>query len=608
MRVLICCFVYMMFFTHDCISQSTDSSFSFLWYKGKKLNDSTLLTPTGRRIAYQPLRGRVDAGMKDKNDVYNRIKSALQQSEQRKTAIAQRIIRSPHGTLKLGFIYHVNRAMDEVHKAAEKLAGTELELTVEEGRRMPLGEGDDVPLYVQQFYDQVMQFISKVSTNPGTSQPPVPPDAGLDYCYPCDDKRQKAFKEQAEAFTKYLEEERTCMQKAMSVMHYFSFRKVKNLAYDSLSESKMVPHMMQAIRFLLTRIGGKLMKMWTQYKQDAGKLQFLVQEMVDFSRTQQLMGLNAYEGFPTEAEVAQQCVNAGIKQLDKAKRERDYRILLNVRWIVGLYRTADLMNLDQSTFENTIVDFLRINQFEMSVQASATMGNGGTEMSAVMSGKNLFGAAPDSNCVLKWKLLEPDSSKMRYTLEDAKMQIPKANATYTGTTNWKSNPANLQLDFCKEEKDTALLYGFRPHQGVDSWTVQGRTMSPAQIINSIYMTCFMDVKRIRAAAADAGLEARLMQQMQDKYKEFMAAYQGSGKDFSQMSSKELEQMAEAMNASSDMSDIVQSPTPYSFLCKQRLRNNQKLVFDVTLNGKELIQENTNIKQAIFTVKIEHVVD
>lgn len=606
MRVLICCFACMMFITYDCISQSTDTSFSLLWYKGKKLNDTTLLTPGGRRIGYQPSRGRVEAGMPDKNNVYNRIRQALQQGEQRKSAIAQQVVRSPHGMLRLGFVYHINRAMDDVHKAAEKLAGTELELTVEEGRRMPLGEGDEVPVHVQLYYDQVMQCVTKISNNPGTSQPPVPPDAGLDYCYPCDAKRQDAYKQQVHEFTKYLEEERTCIQKAIAVMHYFSFRKVKNLPYDSVSESKMVPRMMQAMRLLLTRIGGKLMLMWTQYKNDAGKLPFLVEQMVDFSRTQQLMGVHAYVGFPAEAELVQQSVNAAMKQVDKAKRERDYKILLNIRWIVGLYRTAELLSLDQSTFEHSIVAFMRINQFEMTVQASATMGKGATEMSAVMSGKNLFSAVPDSNCVLKWKLLEPDSSKMSYTLEEAKMQLPKVDAAYTGTTNWKSNPANLQLDFCKEEKDTTVLYGFMPHGGVDGWTVQGTTMSPANIINSIYMTCFMDVARIRAMAADAGLQARLTQQMQDKYKEFTAAYQG--KDPNLMSSSELEKLAEAMNASNDMSNIVQSPTPYSFLCKERLRNNQKLVLDAKVNGKELFPENTNIKQAILTVKLEHVED
>ena len=498
--------------------------------------------------------------------------------------------------------------MEEVDRSTEKLAGTNLELTVEEGRRMPLGESDEVPAYIELYYNEVIQLITKLSNNPGIPEPPAPPDAGLDYCYPCDAKRQEAYKQQAALFRKYIEEEGQYMQKAIAVMHYFAFRKSKNLPYDSAAESKMVPRMNQAMRIILNRIGGKLVLAWKQYKNDAGKLPFLAEQMVAFVRNQELIGINAFEGFPTGAEVTQQILNAAMKQVSKAKSDRDYRILLNVRWIVGLYRTAELLGADQSAFDLSIVDFLRINQFEMTVQADATTGNDKTELTASMSGKNLFGAVPDSNCLLKWTLLAPDSTKMTFTLEDAKMQLEKEKGIYTGTNTWKASPANLQLDFCKEEKDTALLYGFLPHNGVDAWTVQGRTMSPAAIINSVFMTCFMDVDRVRAMAADPGLQARLVQQMQEKHKEFMKAYQASGKDPSKMSPKELEKMAEAMNASKDIANIVQMPTPYSFLCKEKLRNLQKVVFDAKLNGKELFPENKHIKHAIFTVKMEHVVD
>jgi hypothetical protein len=56
-----------------------------------------------------------------------------------------------------------------------------------------------------------------------------------------------------------------------------------------------------------------------------------------------------------------------------------------------------------------------------------------------------------------------------------------------------------------------------------------------------------------------------------------------------------------------MGDLL-SASPYSFLFKQRLRNNAKVVIDTYINGKELFHSNGGITQAIFRLKIEHVED
>ena len=106
-------------------------------------------------------------------------------------------------------------------------------------------------------------------------------------------------------------------------------------------------------------------------------------------------------------------------------------------------------------------------------------------------------------------------------------------------------------------------------------------------------------------AADGGLRARMEQQMKEKHEQFMAAYQGS-KDPSKMSPAEIQKMNEAMIAARDVGNIIQTVSPYSFLCKDRLRNNQKIVFDAMLDGKKLNPEASNIDEAIMKIKIEHV--
>ncbi|HYJ37292.1 MAG TPA: hypothetical protein VEV87_01700, partial [Chitinophagaceae bacterium] len=268
-------------------------------------------------------------------------------------------------------------------------------------------------------------------------------------------------------------------------------------------------------------------------------------------------------------------------------------------------RTAELLGMDSQQFESSFLHFIKINQFKLTVDARGKIEQEGTILSAKMTGENIFGAVPDSNCVLKWTLIEPDPSEMKFNLDEVVMKTPDVTATYTGTRKWKSYPASLQLDFCNDQKDTALLHGFFPIEGVESWNVQGQTISPANNIYAIYSTCFMDIKRMEAMAADPGLQARMEQQMQEKYKQFMADYQGT-KDPSKMTPQEIKKMNDAMLASKDITNLLQSVSNYSFICKEPLKNKQKIVFDAQLNGKDLAPDNPAIVEAILKLKIEHV--
>ena len=393
----------------------------------------------------------------------------------------------------------------------------------------------------------------------------------------------------------------------MQVIGYFGSRKANRLPYDSSVARTMEEEMFEAFEKIMDRLGKKLLLVWNKYQNDETKLPFVTQLMFEFLRQQQLMGLTITPNFPGALQIAAKSVESGMRFLSKAKSERDYRVLLNIRWIVILFRTAELLGMEPQKFEHSLLDFLNTNQFKVYVDARGKISQEGTVMAAVMTGENIFGAIPDSNCVLKWTLLSPDDQKMKFNLDEVKMKTPDLTATYTGTRNWKSYPASLQLDFCNEQKDTALLHGFFPLDGEESWNIQGRTISPSKTVYAIYSTCFMDVERMQAMANDPGLQAKMEQQMKEKYEQFMAANQGA-KDPSKMTPQQIEKMNEAMLAARDITNIIQSVSTYSFICKERLRNKQKIVYDAQVNGKELSPDNPAIEEAILKLRIEHVED
>lgn len=589
----------------DGVAQQVDTSFTLLWYKGKKLNDTTVLTPSGQRVTYNPHRGRIQTITPAPADVLRSWRTQLANNEQRKAEINRVILRAPHGVLRTGLAYHVNKVMDEVKDRAEELKENVLDVDPV-SPAIAFGSVRGIPVYIIDNYHQVQSYLRSLGSNP-IGQPPVPPSIDVDYCFPCDPGRQAAYKRDSAAFNEYTSQESEHVRKAISVMQYIDFLKSKSLPYDSVQGDKMAADMKNAMFRLIDRIGNKMLLAWTKYKDDVARIPFLTTRLFAFHRTAQLMALPLPTGFPGAHQMAEQGLVAAEKHLSKALNERDYRVLLNIEWIIGIYRTAELLGVDPGRFEHSVMQFLSINNFAVKVDIEATMEKGDVMQSAKMTGENFFGAIPDSNCVLKWTLLAPDSSKMKFTLEEIEMRTGGQKAVYTGTREWKSAPANLLLDFCKDERDTAMLYNFDPLNGQETWVIQGRQASLNGSVSGIFWACFTDVERLKKMAADPALQAKMMQQMKERYQQFMANNPGS-KDPSQMTPKELEKLNEAMKAAGDITSIIYSASPFSFLCKERLRNKQKVVFDVKLNGKDLIPQNTAIQLAVLSVRIEHQPD
>ena len=605
---------FFIFFTScfaDCIAQQIDSSFTLLWYRGRRLNDSMLITPYGQTITYHASQGKVDVSTLPKDDVFKNVKKQLKNTEQRKHEIDQLILRSPHGTVRTGLILYVNRAMDEASAKVEQLAENSVDLVKTSSEDLDIPppdafEGSSIPAYLQKNYHDVIELVKAIRQNQFPPPPPPPPSTGVDYCFPCDPERQAAYKRDSAAFMKYIADERTGIDKAVSVINYFEFRKAKGLPYDSVRGKVMRQEMYDAIPPLKNYLAVKILQTWTNYNNDATRIEFLADLLIKFTHWQQIMGFRLLGGFPELDEILSRTLEVGMKYLSEAVKKKDYRVLLNVKWVSSLFRTAELLGENAKNLEHGIMEFIDISIFSLTIDARAKMQKDNAVFNAAMSGTNYFSAIPDSNCVLKWTLVSPDSSKMKYTLDEIGVLIGGDKGVYSGPMKWKSYPADLRLDFCNEQKDTAILFGFDPLDGQEVWTFRGKTIPFARMVSFVYILSFMDVKRIQAMAADPGLQARLKQQMMDKYKEFMAANPGMGqKDPSKMTPKELEQMHKAMSAGKDMVNVVQSALPNSFLFKDRLMNNSKIVFDTQLNGKELFPENTAIQFAIFKVKIEH---
>src|SRR4030095_5361065 len=74
-----------IFFANALFAQKkTDNSFVLLWYKGKKINDSTLLKSTGEKVSYSPSRAMVNITYPAGKDPFTSFRNSVSKNEESK--------------------------------------------------------------------------------------------------------------------------------------------------------------------------------------------------------------------------------------------------------------------------------------------------------------------------------------------------------------------------------------------------------------------------------------------------------------------------------------------------------------------------------------------
>jgi hypothetical protein len=501
---------------------------------------------------------------------------------------------------------HINKAMDDADKQFSGIDNKTIQLppaTLKPVEGTPAEQSEKIPAEIESAYKAIMKYLAEIKSA-AIESPPNPPSIGFDYCYPCDKQRQATYVQDSIKFMKYIEREQENVAACIHVIHLFDLMHSDDRPYDNKRGEAMVSDMHDGIPVILDRIGKKLTLAWTTYRNDATKIPFLTSQLVSYIRSNQLMGHDPVAGFPEFSDIATQSVTAAKAYLSDALSRNDYKILLNARWIVSIYRMAELLGMGKEKTDKDLMDFININRFKVSVDVTATLTAKGTVRTASMKGNNFFRAVPDSNCVLQWTLTEPDDAEMQFDLRHASLQVPYGIPIYTGTRKWKSYPAYLKLDFCKEERDTAVLFQFQPSEGSETWMVRTTTL-PAMVITPTLTEGFMDIERMQRTSLNQALQARLQQEVTEKLAKLKAA---STKDPASMTPEELERYNAATVELKAVNQEIQATFALGFLFKGKLKNYQKTIFDETLNGRQLFPQNRAITEAIFHLTIEHASD
>ncbi|MFL5789684.1 MAG: hypothetical protein ACJ748_16605 [Flavisolibacter sp.] len=587
--------------------KKTDNSFMLLWYKGKKINDSTLLKTTGEKVNYSPSQAMINITYPTGKDPFTNFHNEAGKSEESKMKMDQIMVGSESSPNPPGQVVAANEAFDQAVNDVLALAENHLRLdppVLEATMQEKITRFKNWPPDISEYYNSVLNYVQH--PDPETLTTVVPPSYSFDYCFPCDANRKAAYSRDSAAFiNNFLAKENLNMARATSVLAYMQKQNAK-AGPDSLFSLEIRTQMYEAMVTIAKKIEEKLINVWNKYQTDPAKVPFLVGLLLKMAHIHDLMGFEEVNGFPNTGILAERLATAVKDIIQKAKVERDYTILLNIRSIIYLLRYTECLGLSAEEFKQGIEDYLKLNQFKVTVDADAKIRKEEITELARLNFEGPFNAFPDSTCRLKWYPHGMDSAKgIVFNLKEILLNTPQGQATYTGTREFASKRPWLKLDFCDINRDTAFFYPFFPYKGQDTWTVGQIKNLPMQVVQTVFMTCFMDAAGLKKRAMSLN-QSSVEQQMTSVYQQKVVPNTGNlNMNPSTMKPKDYERAAELMDAADEMIHITWYNSLYYFPLKGQLKNHQKLVFDEMLDGKQ-ISQFPNIEFATFKVKIEHI--
>jgi hypothetical protein len=547
----------LLFLAATAPAQKIDTSFQLLWYKGKKINDTSLITASGTTISFSPSRNDVTVTLEEKSDPLSGLKRAISNPSELAGKLSG-MVRGQSDEMNAAIVSHVNAAVTEVIQQFQTVFDNHISLgTIPPVDRSPsqTSKPAAVPLNIKDMYNDVLKYVEKIRAD-NSFNIPEPPGMYFDYCYPCDVARQAAFKSDSARFIQtFLGEETANIYKAVKVIAYFQNLKSAHLSFDSAASAKICAEMRQSIYSIAFRIYKKLIAVWDRYKSDAHKIYFLVVFLILEKQWHTYIDPQTIFRFPSNAEMAETFVAAVKDILATARKERDYPILFGISGIFKTFTTIVALGVEVKTFDFVVTFFFENNEFDFFIETEAQVnGTAAAMLLAKLHSRSRYFVMPNSECHLEWFLKSPNKSQYIYDLDAIGMTVFNGESlAYAGTTKFKSSPPGLKLDFCDEKRDTAHFYGFEP-DGSESWVMRGKPMPGLAAVLPLYAQCFLDIQQFQNVREPSSLRA----------------------------------------------------TPYSFFFKEHLVNKQKTVFDHTLDGKRLSPSNQFIKYATYRVKIEHV--
>ncbi len=352
-------------------SQATDR---LLWYTGKKINDSTLVTTRALVVQYQPKRNRVVAQPDEKNDPFKKMVEELKKSDQREDELIDKVANLKNGTLYYPQLVHALKYYDDFEIRYNGVLKNTIDLP--EPMAIPKAiEGmpsDHLPNLKEVKEKEVKEVLkeakAKFDALPSPENFPPPPEHELSICGSCDKKIvEKERKQDSIWVANYEEKEEEIIRTVLGVYEQDALLGIEIDENDPEIWTSNV-----AIASILNRMDEKNSILLKKYGKNLKRNQLVTQVVLMRERQKQLLG---FEGKDLIEEVLRLTSKSDSSYLAYFKEQmgfKNYNFVLYTALHLGRERQKQLLgsvaNDDDDFYWNKIVlKSIDINRFALTL-------------------------------------------------------------------------------------------------------------------------------------------------------------------------------------------------------------------------------------------------
>lgn len=455
-----------------------------LWYRGKKIDDSTLVTTYGMVVQYRKKKDKVVLQPEKKSDLFEKMIEELSKSDIRKEQLIAKFSK-----MKNGFLYYpdIERTLTQFNEQTEAfndvvknavflppLPGQENIKTFakEKNDQMPGNDNPNSEL-IKKIYNEAKKQLDAL---PPVGDFPAPPEKDLTNCSWCDSSIRKREKiEDSTWVEKFSGPESEITAKVLGVYRQAAllgiedFGEKNNSTFDPVLDS------------LNNRIAKKIKLLWERYGKQMKRFEIVVRTVLAYERQKALLGFDDKPG-----DVSVFTVMGNLDSIYKAyfKEQVDlknHNFVLNFPMHITLERQKALLGIQSEPGEDGFGEVFsmakKYNRFGMTIDLDFIYEQRDDDNELELKATGKIGNKTKTYAMLK---IEGCSYKVLHYNEDYsninenKAAIPLfvesgektirdeedklVTYTYSGPREMKLQFPEFKIDFCESGKsDTAFM-------------------------------------------------------------------------------------------------------------------------------------------------------
>jgi len=468
-----------------------------LWYKGKKINDSMLITTQAMVVLYSPGRNMVIAQPLERKDPFRQMVKNVSKEQKMTEDYIEAEAAKPNSWMNYPTIQRTVDQLAVIDEQFNNAIKNTIDLPMEPNRRQTAGENKGVPPTNQdknktatsaskncaEVNNNIKNVLQKqhealkiLLNNPPDMNVDAPPKESFSIAFLCDKSVQEKYtqdvnkwKENAVAYEKSL---------LQSVISPECTIQINGLDYDCADKISpgLSADMEKSKNLAWSRLEEKIMKLSSSYGKDIFRQVPVIQLTLGLERQKQLMGI---EG-PDQGLISTipELIDGPEYEtyMNEQIEKKNWDVILNFTALMGRIRTCALLGVKENTedrYQKLLIRLILMNRFAITVDIEFNEryhdadGEDALKINgSIKTTDKVYVSLFPSNCV--WILQQPvfDGTKgvpyipMQVVsgLKSVKEDKNWTNYLYNGPKDMRMYFPVLGIDFTKTNvPDTAVL-------------------------------------------------------------------------------------------------------------------------------------------------------